>query len=352
MTDDLTSSYYFELPPDLIAREPAAQRDASRLLVLDRETGRVEHRTFSDLPSLLQPSDLLVVNRTQVVPARLKGFRTKTGGKWEGLFLREEPDGNWRIIGQTRGSLQPGETITLVKPDRNEGDQHCELRLLDRGSGGEWIASPPAGQATLDVLHRFGSMPLPPYMERDAQPVDQERYQTVYASTPGAVAAPTAGLHFTPGIFSALEVRGVGVASVTLHVGLGTFRPMSVERLSEHVMHAEWYELPPETVERIESTKARGGRVIAVGTTTVRTLESAAQSGQLIAGSGETDIFIRPGHQFQVVDQLITNFHLPQSTLLVLVSAFASRPQILSAYAQAIEQRYRFYSYGDAMLIQ
>ncbi len=351
MFEDAVAFYDFELPGELIARVPLERRDASRLLVLDRTTGALQHRAFHELPTLLRPGDLLVVNESRVVPAKLQGVRTQTGGRWEGLFLREESVGMWRIIGHTRGKLQPGETITLQSQQPETAATPCELRLIERQAGGEWTVAPLEAAATLDLLQQFGSMPLPPYMEREPNASDIERYQTTYARQPGAVAAPTAGLHFTPELFDQLRHSGVEIASVTLHVGLGTFRPVSVDRLSEHTMHAEWCELPQATVDAIQAARTRGGRVIAVGTTTVRTLESVAQLGSLRAWSGSTDIFIRPPYSFQVVDQLITNFHLPKSTLLVLVSAFASRDQIRHAYQTAIEHQYRFYSYGDAMLI-
>ena len=353
MTDeDRIDLYDYQLPPELIARLPAERRDASRLLVMSRTTGEIEHRTFSDLPDLLQPGDLLVVNETQVVPARLLGVRTATGGRWEGLFLRAEQEHLWRIIGHTRGKLQPGETLTLTSPHAESNSAPLELELLDKQEDGEWLARPRSDAETLTLLDQFGQMPLPPYMERDAQAVDVLRYQTTYARQPGAVAAPTAGLHFTPELLERCQARGINTAQVTLHVGLGTFRPVSAEKLSEHVMHSEWCHLPQDTVDKIEQTRAAGGRIIAVGTTSVRTLEAVAQQGPLREWSGSTDLFIKPGFEFRVVDQLITNFHLPKSTLLVLVSTFAGRSHILTAYDAAITNRYRFYSYGDAMLIR
>ncbi|MCA8992042.1 MAG: tRNA preQ1(34) S-adenosylmethionine ribosyltransferase-isomerase QueA [Planctomycetaceae bacterium] len=350
--DDSVDLYQFDLPEELIAQVPVEPRDESRLLVVDRATGSLQHKQFRDLPEFLSPGDLLVVNETRVVRARLTGIRTNTGGRWEGLFLREESPGVWRIIGSTRGKLLPGETITLQSSALAGSADTVTLRLLSREEGGEWLAEPQSDTPTLDLLEGFGDIPLPPYMQRDSQTSDIQRYQTTYAKTPGAVAAPTAGLHFTPELFEAIREKGIDIAAVTLHVGLGTFRPVAVDRLSEHQMHAEWCELSEETVRKINETRQRGGRVIAVGTTTVRTLESVASQGELRPWSGMTSIFIKPPYDFKVVDQLITNFHLPKSTLLVLVSAFASRDQILSAYQAAIEEKYRFYSYGDAMLIQ
>ncbi len=353
MTDaDRIDLYDYQLPPELIARVPAERRDASRLLVLSRTTGEIEHRTFSDLPVLLRPGDLLVVNETQVVPARLLGVRTATGGRWEGLFLRAEQEHVWRIIGHTRGKLQPGETLTLNSPHAETNSATLELELLEKQDDGEWLARPRSEIETLALLDQFGQMPLPPYMERDAQALDVLRYQTTYARQPGAVAAPTAGLHFTPELLQRCRERGIETARVTLHVGLGTFRPVSAERLSEHVMHSEWCHLPQDTVDKIQQTKSAGGRIVAVGTTSVRTLEAVAQQGPLREWSGSTNLFIKPGFEFRVVDQLITNFHLPKSTLLVLVSTFAGRSHILNAYESAIANRYRFYSYGDAMLIR
>lgn len=355
--EDHIAFYDYELPGDLIAQQPADRRDASRLLVVDRRSQAISHRQFTDLPELLSSGDLLVRNNTRVVPARLFGVRTATGGKWEGLFLRDEDQGRWRIIGQTRGTLQPGERITLLPPaDQTAQVERVELLLEKRMSGGEWLVRPLSSAGTLDLLHQFGTLPLPHYMQRSAVELDWERYQTTYAQKPGAVAAPTAGLHFTPEILDRCQQRGIETADVTLHVGLGTFRPVSSEHLDDHQMHAEWCELPDSTAAAITTTKARGGRIVAVGTTSVRTLEAVAGQGgegdvRLTGWQGETNLFIRPPYQFRVVDALVTNFHLPKSTLLVLVSTFAGRDLILRAYHEAIRERYRFFSYGDAMLI-
>lgn len=350
---DLLSSYDYDLPPELIADQPLAQRDASRLLVLDRDTGDIQHRMFRDLPSLMRPHDLLVLNETRVIPAKLTGHRTATGGRWEGLFLGVTPEGNWRLIGQTRGKLQPGETLTLTSAAQTGlPEDSLLLTLKSRKDNGEWQATTNSHADHLTLLERIGTVPLPPYIEREAPTADdRERYQTTYATTPGAVAAPTAGLHFTPEILEECRVRGANVATVTLHVGLGTFRPIAVDRLDQHDMHYEWCELPQSTVDAIRATRQAGGRVIAVGTTTVRTLESAAASGTLAPFTGETNLFIRPPYEFKVVDALLTNFHLPRSTLLVLLAAFAGRDQVLAAYHAAIDERYRFYSYGDAMFV-
>ncbi|MCA8995472.1 MAG: tRNA preQ1(34) S-adenosylmethionine ribosyltransferase-isomerase QueA [Planctomycetaceae bacterium] len=340
--------YDYDLPPDLIAQYPAERRDASRLLVVNRKQQAISHHQFSELPELIEAGDLLVRNNTRVVPARLFGTRTSTGGKWEGLFLREEDDGRWRIIGQTRGKLMAGETVTLTSSQHSES---VTLVLEERTNGGEWICRPESGRPLLELLNQFGTMPLPPYVDREAEQTDWDRYQTIYASRPGAVAAPTAGLHLTPEVLEHCESRGICSTDVTLHVGMGTFRPVSAERLSEHQMHSEWCELPEETAGAIQQTRNRNGRVVAVGTTAVRTLESVARSGEIRPWTGDTDLFIRPPYQFAVVDAMITNFHLPKSTLMVLVCTFAGRELMLDAYAEAIRERYRFFSYGDAMLI-
>jgi S-adenosylmethionine:tRNA ribosyltransferase-isomerase len=360
MDPDLIDSYDYVLPPERIADHPSARRDAARLLTTDRKSQTIRHRTIGELPQLLKRGDVLVFNETRVLPARLQGFRTKTGGKWEGLFLATAEDGAWRIIGKTRGRLAEGETITIPCPADARGLKSTRrdtkplmLTLESRGEEGEWGARPDVPGSPAELLEQFGSMPLPPYIHRE-QPraEDRERYQTVFARTPGAVAAPTAGLHFTPELLAACEARGIERAFVTLHVGLGTFRPVTTARLSEHVMHSEWCALPEDTVAAIAGAPERGGRVIAVGTTVVRTLESVAARGPLAPWQGETDLLIRPPYEFRVVDALLTNFHLPRSTLLALVYAFGGRDFIRRAYETAIADEYRFYSYGDAMLIE
>lgn len=346
---DRLSAYDYPLPEELIAHVPAERRDGSRLMTLDRETGRIGHRRFDELPELLHPGDLLVLNDTRVLPAKLVGRRQATGGRWEGLFLGLDAAGDWNLIGKTRGTIQPGEVVVLAG---SPGDPPLELELVERTESGGWTMRPRMAGSHLDLLAKYGQMPLPPYIERsEASPLDAERYQTTFSRVPGAVAAPTAGLHFTPEIFERCSARGISTAFVTLHVGIGTFRPVSVENLVEHVMHSEWGEVPAATVAAIRETRAQKGRIIAVGTTSVRTLESAAASGELRPWSGETSIFIRPPYLFRVIDGLVTNFHLPKSTLLMLVSALAGREAILNAYATAIREQYRFFSYGDAMLI-
>jgi S-adenosylmethionine:tRNA ribosyltransferase-isomerase len=334
----------YDLPPHLIAQEPAADRDAARLLVVDRSTGLLRHNHFRDLPDLLDPGDLLVPNDTRVLPARLIGHREKTGGKWEGLFLRETPDGLWELLAQTRGRPAIGEVIA-VEPG--------PLKLTLRGrAGGHWLTEPSPPGRPAELLAVSGRVPLPPYIRKGrAGAGDKERYQTVYARADGSVAAPTAGLHFTPAVFDALAARGIDRAYVTLHVGLGTFEPIKTADPTRHRMHSEWGEVPAATVEAVRACRARGGRVIAVGTTATRALESAACGGELRPWSGETDIFIHPPYKFRVVDGLITNFHLPRTTLLLLVAALAGPELVKAAYAEAVRREYRFYSYGDAMLV-
>jgi S-adenosylmethionine:tRNA ribosyltransferase-isomerase len=334
----------YELPPHLIAQEPAPDRDASRLLVVDRSTGRLHHHHFRDLPTLLNPGDLLVLNDTRVLPARVVGRRENTGGKWEGLFLRETSDCQWELLAQTRGHPAVGEVI-IIEPG--------PLKLTLRGrAGGHWLAEPSLPGPPAELLATSGQIPLPPYIRKGrAAAADRDRYQTVYARTDGSVAAPTAGLHFTPAVFDHLGARGIEWTHVTLHVGLGTFEPIKTSDPTQHQMHAEWGEAPAATVAAVRACKARGGRVIAVGTTATRALESAARGGELVPWTGETDIFIYPPYQFRVVDGLVTNFHLPRTTLLLLVAAFSSPELVKAAYAEAIRTGYRFFSYGDAMLV-
>ncbi len=349
-------SYDYDLPRDLVAQEPLADRAAARLLVVNRADGSLSHRSIRDLPDLLAPGDLVVVNDTRVVPARLVGRRAKTGGRWEGLFLAATAAGPapgcWTVLAQSRGRPDFGERVVLT--DR-AGSDSLELELVGRGDGGAWVVRPlgaAASESFEAVLARVGRVPLPGYIrggvEHDG---DLDRYQTVFAREAGSAAAPTAGLHFTPETLAALEARGVRRAAVTLHVGVGTFRPITADRLDDHLMHGEWCSCAEETVQRVEEARARGGRVVAVGTTAVRTLETAARGGTLSPWSGTTDLFIKPGFPFRVVDVLLTNFHMPRTTLMVLVSALASRDLVMRAYAEAIRERYRMLSYGDAMLI-
>ena len=349
---DEIAHYDYLLPEELIAAHPLARREDSRLMVLDRAAQSITDRRMVDFPALLSPGDCLVLNDTHVVPARLLGHRAGTGGKWEGLFLRTGADGNWRLIGTTRGKLQVGEQISIYPAHQPGSADRLILTLLAREEEGVWLAQPKSDDCAFDLLQRFGTVPLPPYMQRElADEEDWQRYQTVYARHPGSVAAPTAGLHFTPELLKACEERGVTVTFVTLHVGVGTFRPVAVDRLTDHKMHSEWCEVSAETAAVIQAAQAERRRIVAVGTTTVRTLESVAASGEMRAWRGETDLFIRPGFEFRVADAMLTNFHLPKSTLLVLVSALAGTEFVRQAYRRAVDERYRFYSYGDAMLI-
>jgi S-adenosylmethionine:tRNA ribosyltransferase-isomerase len=341
--------YDYELPRHLIAQTPSAVRTDARLMVVRRESDSWEHCHVRDLPELLLPKDCLVLNDTRVVPARLVGRREQTGGHWEGLFLEIDGKGFWRLVCKTRGKLVAGETIRLVDA---AGRDAARLRLATKQPDGAWVARPESDEETFGLLERVGRVPLPPYIRKgEMLEADRQRYQTVYAREPGAVAAPTAGLHFTEALLDRLEELGVTVCRLTLHVGPGTFRPITSDSLDDHQMDSEWGCIDQDTVERIAACRARGGRVIAVGTTSVRLLETAAADGTLKPFSGRSELFIRPPYQFRAVDVLLTNFHLPRTTLLVLVSTFGGRDLILSAYEEAIREEYRFYSYGDAMLI-
>lgn len=345
--DDQLSSYTFDLPPELIAQQPAPERDGSRLMRLGPDGG-VDEMRFSDLPGELSPGDLLVRNNVRVLPARLLGKRPG-GGAAELLLVRKNDDPEdeqWLCLARPANRFKDGRTFTFG-PDG-------ELTAIPRGRGDEgmiWVEFSRKGRDFLAALDVCGQVPLPPYIERpDKRPAarDAERYQTTYAKNPGAVAAPTAGLHFTPGLDRRLAECGVEIAEVTLNVGPGTFRPIKEENLANHRMHSEWYDVPPATWEAVKAAKARGGRVVAVGTTSARTLESAAAFGQL---SGWTELFIRPGYDFAVVDGMVTNFHLPGSSLIVMISALAGRERVLECYARAVREKWRFYSYGDAMLV-
>lgn len=344
----LVSEFKFDLPDELIAQQPIEPRDHSRLMVIDRQRGCWEHRTFDELPDLLCSSDLLVRNNSRVIPARLIGRRVATGGRWHGLFLRELPEGAWEVLASTRGQPVPGEHVLV--------GQGLHLVLESKKPSGSWIVRRDSKQnhyeTTESLLEKHGQTPLPPYIRRgQASPGEELTYQTVYAQHPGSVAAPTAGLHFTEELFRRLAASNITWVDLMLHVGLGTFHPIKVEELEEHQMHPEWAELSAQVAAIIESRRSEGGRIVAVGTTSARVLETASAGGTLRSFSGETTLFIRPGHIFRGLDALITNFHLPCSTLLVLVSAFAGVDLVRAAYAEAIRTRYRFYSYGDAMLI-
>lgn len=344
------SDYDYSLPESLIAKHPAAQRPSARLLIVDRQRADIVHSRVDRLIDFLDPGDCLVFNNTRVLPARLFGSRIRTGGKWEGLYIEQDVEGRWKLMCRTRGKLLPGESIRVVPA--HGGDQEFELKLDEPAGDGCWWATTTAGESVVSLLSEFGTLPLPPYIQRSkADQDDWDRYQTVFAERPGAVAAPTAGLHFSDGLLADLRQAEIGVEFVTLHVGIGTFRPIACENLAEHRMHSEWCELDAATAQRLRQVRSRGKRIVSVGTTTVRTLESAAADGRLEAWTGTTDLFIRPPYAFQAVDVLFTNFHLPKSSLLVLVSAFAGRELILRAYREAIAEQYRFFSYGDAMLI-
>ena len=351
-TDATLSDYDYDLPADRIAQEPARPRDASRLLVLDRGTGEVAHRRFGDLADLLAPDDLVVLNEARVIPAAFTARRS-SGARIEGCFLQVLEGGEWEVLLAGRGRLRPGETLGLLDA---EGHVRAEVELAERGAGGVWRVRPRGDAEALALLEAIGRPPLPPYIRRSGPDdprflQDRADYQTVYARRGGAVAAPTAGLHFTPAVLARLAERGIELARVTLEVGLGTFQPIRAERLAEHRMHEEHFEIPAESAAAIHRARAEGRRVVAVGTTTVRALESAAEGGGVREACEWTRLFIYPPYEFRVVDALVTNFHLPRSTLLALVCAFAGRERVLAAYAEAVRAGYRFYSYGDAMLI-
>jgi S-adenosylmethionine:tRNA ribosyltransferase-isomerase len=346
---DELARYDYQLPRHLIAQSPAVCRTDARLLVVDRARNSLETRHIRDLPELLRPGDCLVINDTRVIPARLVGHRDRTGGRWEGLFIEADPRGLWRVMCRTRGKLAPGEAITLIDP---AGRETTRLQLGARQPDGSWIARPQPVEEALSLLQRVGRVPLPPYIRKgEMLQTDREDYQTVYACHPGAVAAPTAGLHFTRTLLSCLQQREVRFCRLTLHIGPGTFRPITTGSLADHRMHAEWGSIGTECVEQIAACREQGGRVVAVGTTSVRLLETAAAGGRLEPFVGKTDLFIRPPYQFRVVDALLTNFHLPRTTLLVLVCTFGGDELVRRAYEEAIREEYRFYSYGDAMLI-
>lgn len=344
----LTEDFDYDLPSELIAQTPAEPRDSCRLLVIRRATGEIEHRTFSDLPEYLRPDDILVVNETRVLPARLHGFKEGTGGAAEVLLLKERSANVWECLVKPGRRLRPGARIVfgegamvgIVREHLDESGQ----RLIEFELG-------PAETSFLDVVHRLGEMPLPPYITQKVS--DPELYQTVFARDERSAAAPTAGLHFTPALLERIQATGVKIARVQLDVGIDTFRPVTEERAEDHHIHTEHYHVSNEAAIAVNAARAAGGRVIAVGTTSVRALESAADpaTGEVMPASGATSLFILPGYRYRVVDAMVTNFHVPRSTLLMLVSAFASRDLVLDAYRVAVRERYRMLSFGDAMLI-
>ena len=343
MSELKKSEFYYDLPQELIAQDPLEDRSASRLLVLNRKTGAVEHHTFREITNYVRSGDCLVLNNTKVIPARLMGVKEDTGAAIEVLLLKRRDNDVWETLVKPGKKARPGAKIVF-------GDGCLRAEVLDVEEEGNRLIRFDYEGIFEEVLDRLGEMPLPPYITHKLQ--DKNRYQTVYAKYEGSAAAPTAGLHFTEELLAQIEEMGVNIAYVTLHVGLGTFRPVKADNILEHHMHSEHYEVTPETAELINRTKESGGRVICVGTTSCRTVESAAdENGRVQPGCGDTEIFIYPGYRFKVLDCLITNFHLPESTLVMLVSALAGRENVLAAYREAVEERYRFFSFGDAMLV-
>ena len=339
-----TSDFYYDLPQELIAQDPLEDRSASRLMLLNKKTGEISHEVFRNLPAYLNPGDCLVLNNTRVIPARLLGVREGTLGKVEVLLLKRQSDGVWETLVKPGKKCRPGARLSF-------GEGLLKAEVLEVVEDGNRLVRFEYDGIFEEILDRLGQMPLPPYITHQLK--DRERYQTVYAKYDGSAAAPTAGLHFTPELLDTIREKGVSVAEVTLHVGLGTFRPVKVEDVTEHHMHSEYYRITEETAAVINRARAQGGRIICVGTTSCRTLESAAEEdGTIPASEGWTDIFIYPGYRFKATDALITNFHLPESTLLMLVSALAGKEHIMEAYRQAVEERYRFFSFGDAMFIK
>lgn len=338
-----TSDFYFELPKELIAQDPLEERTSSRLLVLNKNTGEIKHQVFRDIIDYLNPGDCLVLNNTKVLPARLLGVKQDTGAAVEILLLKRREGNVWETLAKPGKKVRPGAWLSF-------GDGLLQAEVLDVAEEGNRLIRFSHEGIFEEVLDKLGEMPLPPYITHKLK--DKNRYQTVYAKYDGSAAAPTAGLHFTNKLLQQIEDKGVKLAYVTLHVGLGTFRPVKVENILEHHMHSEYYQVTAQTAQMINETKKNGGRVICVGTTSCRTVESAAdENGMIKESCGDTDIFIYPGYQFKVLDGLITNFHLPESTLLMLVSALAGRENVLEAYERAVEERYRFFSFGDAMFI-
>lgn len=341
--DMKTSDFFYELPPELIAQDPLEDRASSRLMVLNRSTGSVEHHIFREIVDFIRPEDCLVLNNTKVIPARLYGRKVGTDARIEVLLLKRKADRVWETLVKPGKKCKPGTQISF-------GDGLLTGEVIEIAEEGNRLIRFTYEGIFEEILDQLGQMPLPPYITHELK--DKNRYQTVYAKYDGSAAAPTAGLHFTPQLLEDIRGKGVAIAEVTLHVGLGTFRPVKAENVTEHHMHSEFYQISEEAAQTINNAKRNGGRIICVGTTSCRTLESAAdEDGTLRAGSGWTDIFIYPGYRFRILDALITNFHLPESTLLMLVSALAGREKVLAAYREAVKERYRFFSFGDAMMI-
>jgi S-adenosylmethionine:tRNA ribosyltransferase-isomerase len=340
------TDYDYYLPEELIAQEPIANRDQSRLLVMHKNSDLIEHQQFKDVIKYLKPNDTLVVNETKVIPARILGIRANTGAKIEVLLLKQLPNDQWEVLVKPGKRARVGEKILF-----NNGQEFLmEADIIDKTDVGGRILEFKYQGNFLEILDRIGAMPLPPYIKKELH--DKDRYQTVYANVEGSAAAPTAGLHFTPELIQQLKEHGINLVKILLHVGLGTFRPVNVDDIREHDMHSEYYEISQQAADVINKTRQQGGRIIAVGTTSVRTLETVAdEHGMVKAASGNTNIFIYPGYQFKCVEGLVTNFHLPKSTLLMLISALTDREKILATYKVAVEQKYRFFSFGDAMLI-
>lgn len=338
-----TSDFYYELPEELIAQTPLEHRDHSRLLTLNRETGKTGHHHFYELPEFLKPGDCLVLNNSRVIPARLLGHREPTGGAVELLLLKDLGDNTWECLAKPGRKCRIGTELSF-------GDGRLTAKVVGDGDDGKKLVQFFFTGIFLEVLAELGKMPLPPYIREELE--DGERYQTVYSKINGSAAAPTAGLHFTPELLQQIEEKGVRLAYVTLHVGLGTFRPVKADEITDHHMHSEFCEISQETADILNETRRQGGRIVCVGTTSCRTIESLANdNGTFVERSGWTEIFIYPGYRFKAMDALVTNFHLPESTLVMLVSAFAGREHVLAAYAEAVKERYRFFSFGDAMFI-
>lgn len=335
-------NFNYDLPTNLIAQEPAEPRDSCRLMLVDKETGEWEHQSFRDILNEIRGGDVLVFNNTKVIPARLYGQRKGTGGKVEMLLLSPKGNDNWEVLVKPGKKALPGTEIVF--------NEHMSCQIVDKTDFGGRIAHFKYNGEFDSILDQIGEMPIPPYIHKKLE--DKNKYQTIYAKYKGSAAAPTAGLHFTEELLEEIKNRGAEVYFVTLHVGLGTFRPVAKENIEEHEMHKEWYDVPQITADAVNRAKTEGRRIIAVGTTSVRTLESAGQTGTLVAGGGWTQLYIYPGYEWNIVDAIVTNFHLPESTLIMMMAAFAGTNHILSAYKEAVNQKYRFFSFGDAMFLR